>query len=242
MLGREQRDHRGGPKPGLGPGEWALGHDAGAPPPHGERTITGAWMHPVAPPAPPAVPGAPAMPNPPAPPRASSPRALGGPAPGYDRKHDRVFARLHSHARGLVIPCLILIAAGGFIGYSMRGLREGGSWLTWAWLVGIAAVLLGLVPILAWLRNRVVITRFATRRFRGLVRSNRVELPHHHVTDVQVRRNAWQAIFGSGTVVLTGFDGRRLELFDVPNAVTVAQALRELGGVPDRSEGRPPRG
>jgi len=133
-----------------------------------------------------------------------------------------------------VLPCLVLIAAGGFLGYATRGLREGGMWATWAALVVLGALLLGVVPILAWLRNRVVITTTESRRFRGLLRSTRVALPHHHVADVAMRRNPWQALFGSGTVVLTGLDGRRLELPDVPNAVTVAQALRELTGIPDR--------
>jgi hypothetical protein len=49
-----------------------------------------------------------------------------------------------------------------------------------------------------------------------------------------MHRNGWQAIFGSGTITLLSVSGLRLQLRDVPNAVTVTQALRELTGNPER--------
>ena len=141
-----------------------------------------------------------------------------------------VLARLHRHARRLVLPCVILIGAAALFGYSFRTVRDP-SWSSmWGYLAIAAAVLLGLIPILGWLRNRVVITTGSTVRFQGLLRSRRVIMPHHLVTRVDTKRNAWQAMFGSGDVTLTALDGRQLTLRDVPNMVTVAQALRELTG------------
>lgn len=156
---------------------------------------------------------------------------VGAPRPPVQQLEFQL-AKLHQHARGLVLPCLVLIASGAFIGYAMRGLREGGSWIAWAIVVGIAAVVLGLLPILAWLRNRVVITNIATTRFTGLFNSRRQVMAHFDVVEVQMRRNGWQALFGSGNVWLIARDGRRVELRDVPNVVTVAGALRELAGLP----------
>ena len=144
--------------------------------------------------------------------------------------NEPVLARLHRHARILVVPSLILVAAAGVIGYSFRGLRDPEYWGGWLVLAIVAAVLLGLVPIFAWLRNRVIITTGSTTRLRGLVRSTPTTMPHHLVVAVETKRNAWQSMFGSGNVTLVGLDGRRLELRDVPNMVTVAQALRELTG------------
>lgn len=192
----------------------------------------------------PGVPGAPGLrasgygPGPVAPGPGSGPvaSAPGGPpvaaarAPWPGAGPERVVARLHSHGRGLVLPALVLIAAGGVLGFASRGLREEGPWLVWALLAGFGALLFGIVPVLGWLRNRTVVTTASTTRYSGLLRNHRVSLHHAHVADVRMRRNAWQALYGSGTVVLTAIDGRRLELFDVPNAVTVTQALRELTG------------
>lgn len=139
-------------------------------------------------------------------------------------------ATLHLHGRGLILPSLMLIGATGFIGYAMRGLRDGGSWLMWAGIAAVVAVLLGLLPIIGWLRHRVVITTVKTVQRHGFLGVKKREMPHHHVARVTLKQNSWQRLFGSGDVVLDAVNGARLQLHDVPNVVTVAQALRELTG------------
>lgn len=141
-----------------------------------------------------------------------------------------VLARLHRHARVLLVPCLILIGAAAVAGYSFRGMRDPEYWTGWLPVAIAAGVLFGLLPIIAWLRHRIVITTGSTTVVKGLLVGRPTTLPHHLVAQVDTRRNGWQAIFGSGNVILTAVDGRRLELHDVPNMVTVAQALRELTG------------
>lgn len=145
------------------------------------------------------------------------------------RPPERRIARLRRHARVVVIPCLVLIGSAAVVGYSSRGLREPGSWGLWCTLAIVAAVLFGLVPIVLWLRGRVTITTVRTIARAPLSSSPR-ELPHHQVVEVIVRRNPWQAVFGSGTIRLISLTGERLDLVDVPHVKTVAQAIRELTG------------
>lgn len=145
-------------------------------------------------------------------------------------------AAIRQHARRVIAPSLVCIAAAGVIGYSSRGLREPGDWMTWAILAGLAGILFGILPIISWLRHRYRITTVRTVSSRGLLRSVKREIAHHQVAEVEMKRNPWQALFGSGTVVLTAVNGRVFELKDVPNAVTVAQALRELTGNVNRHD------
>lgn len=140
-------------------------------------------------------------------------------------------ARLHQHAVRLVIPCLVIIAAAGILGFASRELREHGPWLWWGAGATGAAILLGLVPIIVWLSIRYTITNTRVKTRRNL-RGNTVhELAHRQVSHITMRRNWWQSMLGSGTIVLESADAARLILRDVPNAVTVTQALRELAGV-----------
>lgn len=158
------------------------------------------------------------------------------PSPAHPNRPEFRVAAVRQHARRVIVPSLILIAASGFIGYCFRGLRDPGDWLWWGILAGVAAVLLGFVPILAWLRNRYQITTVRTISRRGLLRSAKREIAHHQVVNVEMKRNPWQALFGSGTIRLTAVNGRVFELKDVPNAVTITQALRELTGNINRHE------
>lgn len=145
------------------------------------------------------------------------------------RPPERRVARLRRHARVVIIPSLVLIAAAAVVGYSTRGLRESGPWALWSTLAICAAILFGIVPIVLWLRGRSTITTVRTISRRPLASMSR-ELLHHQVVEVIVRRNPWQAIFGSGTIRLISLTGERLDLIDVPNVKTVAQAVRELTG------------
>lgn len=139
-------------------------------------------------------------------------------------------AKLHLHGRGLVLPSLILIAAAAFAGYSTRGIRDGGPWTTWGMIAIAIGFFFGLLPIIGWLRHRVVVTSNSTTQFHGFFGMKKRVMQHHHVDQVSLRQNGWQKLFGSGDVMLNAYTGQRLVLHDVPNAVTVAQAMRELTG------------
>lgn len=145
-------------------------------------------------------------------------------------------AAIRQHARRVIAPSLVCIAAAAVIGFSFRGLREPGDWVSWAVLAGVVGILFGIVPIVAWLRHRYQITTVRTISSRGLIRSVKREIAHHQVVKVEMKRNPWQALFGSGTISLTAVNGRVFELKDVPNSVTVAQALRELTGNVNRHD------
>ncbi|MGO1544662.1 MAG: PH domain-containing protein [Gulosibacter sp.] len=155
--------------------------------------------------------------------------------PTHPARPEFRIAAIRQHARRTIIPSLILIAAGAVIGYSFRGLREPGDWTTWAIIAGAVALVFGVAPIIAWLRHRYQVTTVRTVSRRGLFKAAKREIAHHQVTKVVMRRNWWQALFGSGNIELTAVNGRVFEMRDVPNSVTVAQALRELTGNVNRA-------
>ena len=141
---------------------------------------------------------------------------------------ERVVARLRPHGRALFWPSLVLIAVVGAAGY-----LQGRFPLDWEnSLVPVAAalvvVLLWLLPLLAWLGKRYIIT---TRRIilrHGFFVRVRQELLHSRGYDITVRKSALQSMFGSGNVeVNTGLD-HPVVLRDIPNADLVQGALHDL--------------
>ncbi|PRY68875.1 membrane protein YdbS with pleckstrin-like domain [Glaciihabitans tibetensis] len=141
---------------------------------------------------------------------------------------ERVIASLRPHARVLFWPSLVLIATAGLGTYFAGQLRE--DWQTGAVVVGaiVVAVLLWLLPTLAWLAKRYVIT---TRRIvlrQGLFVRTRQELLHSRGYDVTVRKHAMQSMFRSGNVQInTGLD-HPVVLRDIPSADLVQAALHDL--------------
>ncbi len=141
---------------------------------------------------------------------------------------ERILARLRPHGRVLLLPSLVLVAVAGAVGYFGGVLEE--SWQVSA-LYGAAAlvvVLFCLVPLLAWLGHRYVVT---TRRLvlrRGLLVRVRQELLHSRGYDVSVTRGPLQTVFRSGDVrINTGLEAP-VVLRDVPNADLVLRALQDL--------------
>lgn len=141
---------------------------------------------------------------------------------------ERILARLRPHGRVLLLPSLVLVAVAGVAGYLGGVLEE--SWQVSA-LYGAAAlvvVLFCLVPLLAWLGHRYVVT---TRRLvlrRGLLVRVRQELLHSRGYDVSVTRGPLQSVFRSGDVrINTGLEAP-VVLRDVPNADLVLRALQDL--------------
>jgi uncharacterized membrane protein YdbT with pleckstrin-like domain len=145
---------------------------------------------------------------------------------GQESEH--IVARLRPHGRVLFWPSLFLIAAVGGMSYLSGRLEE--SWQNLAVLLGgaLLIVLLWLLPLLAWLGKRYIIT---TRRIilrRGFFVRIRQELLHSRGYDVTVRKNAVQSLFGSGDVQInTGLD-TPVVLRDVPGADLVQGVLHDL--------------
>jgi uncharacterized membrane protein YdbT with pleckstrin-like domain len=144
------------------------------------------------------------------------------------RVPEAVVARLRPHGRVLLWPSLALILILGATGYFYGTFDE--SWQNLA-VLG-AALLLGIVlwllPLLHWLgRHYTITTRRIVLRSGFFVRM-RQELLHSRGYDVTVRKNALQAVFRSGDVLInTGLD-QPVVLRDVPAANLVQAALHDL--------------
>ena len=97
------------------------------------------------------------------------------------------------------------------------------------WVAGAAVVVaLVLVPLLAWLGGRVVVT---TRRIvihNGLLVRSRREILLARVTDVTVRRTPLQAILRSGNILIALGGEPTVRVRDIPRADVVAAALLQL--------------
>ncbi|VXB54063.1 PH domain-containing protein [Pseudoclavibacter sp. 8L] len=148
------------------------------------------------------------------------------------RLPERTIMRVRRHGRRLLLPSIVLIGGFAAAGYNLGALQETTIGARHAWLlISLAAiVLLGVVPIVVWLQARSRITTHRIVLSQGTLTSETREIYMNAIVDVTVRRNLWQAMFRSGTIVLTSVSGHRLRLIDVPSANTVAACIRELSG------------
>ena len=146
--------------------------------------------------------------------------------PGADA--ERIIARLRPHARVLFWPSFLLIAGTAGIAYYYGSFAE--EWQNQLLLAGGGALLLliWLIPLLAWLGKRYIIT---TRRIimrTGVFTRLRQELLHSRGYDITVRKGALQSMFGSGDVLInTGLD-HPVVLRDTPNADLVQGTIHDL--------------
>ena len=141
---------------------------------------------------------------------------------------ESVVARLRSHGRAVVLPCVVLIADAGALGYFAGTFNE--DWQNWLVVAGalLVAIVVFLVPVVVWLsRNYTITTRRIVLRG-GLFVRTRQELLHSRGYDVTLRRSPVQALFGSGDVrINTGLE-KPVVLRDVPNASLVQSTLHDL--------------
>ncbi|TXN28259.1 PH domain-containing protein [Lacisediminihabitans profunda] len=145
-----------------------------------------------------------------------------------EQDSERVVARLRPHGRVLFWPSLVLIATVGAMAYFNGDFSE--QWQNVAVLAGgtLVIVLLWLLPLLAWLGKRYIIT---TRRIiirTGFFVRVRQELLHSRGYDVTVRQNSLQSMFGSGDVFINAGLEHPVLLRDVPGADLVQSALHDL--------------
>jgi len=141
---------------------------------------------------------------------------------------ERVVTRLRPHGRVLFWPSLTLIAATTAMTYFTGSFPQ--AWQNIAVFGGgvLAILVLWLLPLVAWLGTRYIIT---TRRIvlrHGFFVRIRQELLHSRGYDILVRKNAMQSLFGSGDVrINTGLE-HPVVLRDVPNADLVQGVLHDL--------------
>src|SRR6478672_8649518 len=122
---------------------------------------------------------------------------------GVHPEPERVIVLMRAHARALVLPVVVLIAASGGAVYGAAVLED--PWLRIAVLAAgaLAVLVLSLVPYIRWLASHVLIT---TRRIvvrHGLIVRTRQELLHSRSYDVSLRQSAIQRLLGSGDILLT---------------------------------------
>lgn len=138
-----------------------------------------------------------------------------------------MIARFRGHARRLVWSALLLIAVAAATGYLWGNLPEPFD----DWMLAVAAavlVLLGvIVPWIAWLSRRYVVTTRRVIASHGLFARSRQELTHARGYAITTRRGVLQRLWGTGTLTLAdGVDGR-IVLADIPNPRLVAEVLTD---------------
>lgn len=147
---------------------------------------------------------------------------------GENRAPERAVSRLRRHARVLVLPSLVLVAAAGSASFAAFVLDELWQQLAAAFAGLVVIGLFWLLPLVSWLSTQYLLT---TRRLvvrRGLFVRTRQEVLLSRGHDVTVRRSGLQSVFRSGDVLLnTGLD-RPIVLRDIPRADLVAEALTDL--------------
>ncbi len=141
---------------------------------------------------------------------------------------EQVIARFRSHGRRLAGPVVIAILVAAATGYIAGRLPE--PWMNQAVLI-LAAVLVlvfAVVPVIAWLAHRYVVT---TRRIilrRGLLVNTRRDFLLSRGIDVTLERRGLQHLFRSADIRVTGASGIGVLLTDVPAPDLVLQAILDL--------------
>jgi membrane protein YdbS with pleckstrin-like domain len=139
-----------------------------------------------------------------------------------------VIARLRRHGRVLLLPALAFIGIVTAWGAVPPRLTE--LWQVVAfWIVTVGALIgLWIIPLVAWLGNRVVLTARRVIVHQGALVRSRQEIMLSRVHDVTVRQNAVQAVFGTGDVLLNTGAEKPVRLYDLPQANLVLSAINEL--------------
>jgi membrane protein YdbS with pleckstrin-like domain len=135
---------------------------------------------------------------------------------------------LRRHARVLTAPFVLLALTSAVLGFFDAQLPE--AWMRIAlWVMaGIVVVALVLVPLLAWLGGRVVITTRRIVIYNGLLVRSRREILLARVTDVTVRRTPLQAMMRTGNILIALGGEQTVRVRDIPRADLVTAALLQL--------------
>jgi membrane protein YdbS with pleckstrin-like domain len=141
---------------------------------------------------------------------------------------EQTVGMLRRHARVLTGPFLVLALTSAALGFFDAQLPEAWMRLT-LWVAGAIIVLaLVVVPLLAWLGGRVVVTTRRIVIYNGLVVRSRREILLARVSDVTVRRTPLQAVMRSGNMLISLGGEQTVRVRDIPRADLVAAALLQL--------------
>jgi membrane protein YdbS with pleckstrin-like domain len=139
---------------------------------------------------------------------------------------------VHPHWYRLAVPALrvpvVLVLA--IVGVSFVPPEEGEAiqYVIIAVAVGLL-VRYSVLPWLRWKRTRYVVTTERLVVIEGVVRRFRTDIPLSHIDEVESHSNLIEHLFGCGTLVVSGRDGRgRLELPSMPNFSVVGSTLYQL--------------
>lgn len=141
---------------------------------------------------------------------------------------EAVVARLRPHVRGLVWPCILLVAVAAATGFFYGTFAR--EWQNIAVLAtaGILVLIGWFAPFVRWIsRGYTITTRRTVVRSGVLVRERR-ELLHSRASDVTVRASPLQTMAGSGDVRIGTMGEQPLVLKDVPSATLVQATLHDL--------------
>ena len=145
---------------------------------------------------------------------------------------EEVVLHLHTHAKKMIAPALLLILLGGLVGVALALLPPA----THPWgplavvvLVVVVFVVFVLVPFLRWRTTTYSITtrRIITRS--GILNQVGHDLPLIRINDVSYERSLSDRILGCGTLnIRTASDQGPLVLPDVPDVEQVHVEITEL--------------
>ncbi len=141
---------------------------------------------------------------------------------------EQTVAVLRRHARILSGPFILLALTTGALGYFDALVPE--AWmriLLWS-VATVIIVALVLVPLLAWLGGRVVVTTRRIVIFNGIIMRSRREILLARVTDVTVRRSPLQVLFRAGNILISMGGEKAVRVSDIPRADLVSAALMQL--------------
>ena len=145
-----------------------------------------------------------------------------------EQTSEQTVAVLRRHARILTGPFILLALSTGALGYFDSRLPE--AWmriLLWS-VSAVIMVVLVVVPLLAWLGGRVVVTTRRLVIYNGIIVRSRREILLARVTDVTVRRSPLQAIFRAGNILISMGGEKSVRVSDIPRADLVSAALMQL--------------
>lgn len=147
---------------------------------------------------------------------------------GRTEKPEAVIARLHSSARRLILPVLLLIAIGAGTGYLYGNLPESWENLALPFVAATLTLFVVVFPYLFWLSRVYVITTRRVVLKNGFFTRERRELLHTRGYAVTLRRGPLQLIFGSGDIRIDSGADAQTVLRDVPRALLVQATLADL--------------
>jgi membrane protein YdbS with pleckstrin-like domain len=141
---------------------------------------------------------------------------------------EQTVAMMRRHARVLTGPFLVLALTTAALGFFDAQLPE--AWMRLTLWVAAAVIVLALVvvPLVAWLGGRVVVTTRRIVIYNGLIVRSRREILLARVSDVTVRRTPLQAVMRSGNMLISLGGEQTVRVRDIPRADLVAAALLQL--------------